>query len=400
MYIKSISIMVLFYIFSLCSFASMEKKPTYIPIFSIDDRINHLTLQSNSNRSESKLTLEDMNFNFDKLNPAEQYLYLMIQANGAQGTVQVAKQYQQIIDYLSQAKTLEPKINQEQLNNFPFINLYKELAQSYASIGQFKKAYNAKNSFTERYDAFLKSERNKHIFDLEEKYETNRKKNINALLNNQTALKALEIRESLNNEVVQRRNIYIVGVLVVIFLLLLIRLLSMNKRTSDLSKEDMLTGVCNRKTLFTYGQNEIKRCIDERIGLCLLAINIDGFKRLNDTHGDYIGDEILKKIGLLGIESMRTRDVFARLEDATFIALLSESSEGEAKAIAQHLKDKFAAFNFNYVGIHQRIEMSVSIVELSESLNNFELLLNTGMNTLYEIKYSGGNNVKVYQQYA
>lgn len=396
MYIKSISIIVLFCIFSVCSFASLEKKPTYIPIFSIDDRIHHLVFQSSSKMLDTKLILKDMNFNFDRLNPAEQYLYLMIQANDAQGI----NQYQQIIDYLSQAKALEPKINQEQLNNFPFINLYKKLAQSYASIGQFKKAYNAKNSFTVKYNVFLKNERNKHIFELEEKYETNRKKNINALLNNQTALKALEISESLNNEIVQRRNIYIVGVLVVIFLLLLIRLLSMNKRTSDLSKEDMLTGVYNRKTLFIYGQNAIKRCIDERIGLCLLAINIDGFKRLNDTHGDYIGDEVLKKIGLLGIESMRARDVFARLEDATFIAILSESSEGEAKAIAQHLKSKFAAFNFNYVGIHQRIEMSVSIVELSESLNNFELLLNTGMNTLYEIKDSGGNNVKVYKQYA
>jgi len=323
----------------------------------------------------------------------------MIQANGVQNTDEVTKPHQQVINYLSQAKALESKINTEQLNRIAFIHLYKKIAHSYAGTGQFKKAYDAKNSFIAKYDTFLKKERNKHIFELEEKYEMNRKKNTHALLNNQSTLKALEISESLNSEVAQRRNIYIVGVLVVIFLLLLVRLFFINKHTSDLSKEDMLTGVRNRKSLFTYGQNLIKRCIDERIGLCLLAINIDDFKRLNDTHGDYIGDEVLKKFALLGIESMRTRDVFARLEDATFIAVLPESTEDEAKAIALHLKAKVGAFNFNYVGIHKKIAMSVSIVELSESLNNFELLLNTGMNTLYEIKDNGGNNVKIYQLY-
>ncbi|WP_077341474.1 GGDEF domain-containing protein [Pseudocolwellia agarivorans] len=385
---------ILAFFYSTNVFAYDESKPSYTPIVSINEKVNQLLIQSESTPLHTELMLKESHIDFLKLNPAEQYLYLMILANIAK----IKNQHNEVITYLLQAQELEPIINEDQLSQLSFLNLYKKLARSYAKVGQFKKAYDANHTYITKYDVFMKSERDKYIFELEDKYETKRKKDINALLNNQTELKALEIDESLHNEILQRRNIYIISFLVFIFLLLLLRLLSMNKRIHELSKEDMLTGARNRKTLFRYGKSAIKRCIENKVGLCLLAVNIDGFKGLNEIHGDYIGDEVLKRFVLLGTESMRTRDIFARLEDATFIIVLPEASEGEAKAIAQHLKEKVAAFNFDYVGIHQQLDISVSIVELSESLNNFELLLNTAMNVLYEMRDGDSNQIKIYQQ--
>ncbi|WP_426358548.1 GGDEF domain-containing protein [Pseudocolwellia sp. HL-MZ19] len=380
--------------FSMGALASEEEEAFYIPIFSLNAKIEKL-IELNELKSATATSLsESLKADFDKLNSAEQYLYLVVQANNTQGI----NQHHQTIDFLLQAKSLEPKINSDQLSRLAFINLYQTLADSYAGIGQFQKAYDAKNTFIAKYDAYLIHERAKHIFSLEEKYETHRKKDINTLLNNQTELKALEIDESLNNEVLQRRNIYIVSFLVLLFIGLLLRLLATNKHFHELSKQDILTGIRNRKTLFRHGKSAIRRCTEARSGLCLFAIKIDNFKLLNDIHGDYIGDELLKKFALLSTESMRTRDILGRLEDATFIAVLPEASIDEAKAIAQHLKAKVAAYKFDYVGIDQQLGMSVGIVELSESLNNFELLLNTAMNVLYEIKDGGGKQIKIYQQ--
>jgi len=391
MRITGLLIVLFFFMLSIHVFANEEQKPSYAPIFSINEGLLALAIESDSKQFNTINALQKLDYT--PLNAAENYLYLMVKANNVEYT------YEQAIDDLLQATALEPQINLDQLTSLPFLNVYKKLAHNYAESEQFKKAYDAKHLFIKKYDTFLKNERKKHIFELEDKYETNRKKNLNVLLNNQTELKALEISESLNNEVLQRRNIYVVSLLVVIFLLLLIRLFTMNKRINDLSKEDMLTGVCNRKTLFKYGQKNVKHCFDEQMPLCLLAINIDYFAQLNNAHGDYIGDEVLKKIALLGIESMRTRDVFSRLEGATFIAVLPGTSEGEAKAIAQHLKDKVAAFSFDYVGIHKQIKLSISIVELSDSLSNFELLLNTGMNILYEMRDMGGDKINVHPKY-
>jgi len=365
---------------SMEALASEEEEAFYIPIFSLNAKIEKL-IELNELKSATAASLsESLKADFEQLNSAEQYLYLVVQANNTQGI------------------ELEPKINEDQLSRLPFINLYQILAESYAGVGQFKKAYDAKNTFIAKYDTYLKNERDKHIFALEEKYETHRKEDMNRLLNNENELKALEIDESLSNEVTTRRNIYIVIFLVLLFIGLLLRLLATNKRFYELSKQDILTGIRNRKTLFRHGKIAINRCIETRSSLCLVAIQIDNFKLLNDIHGDYIGDELLKKFALLSTESMRTRDILGRLEDATFIAVLPEASIDEAKAIAQHLKAKVAAYKFDYVGIDQQLDMSVGIVELSKSLNNFELLLNTAMNVLYEIKDGGGKQIKIYQQ--
>jgi len=376
------------------SAASEENNLLYIPIFSLNKDVKRLTNIKQLPSSSITALLERLKVNYEQLNPAEKYLYIVAQAD----QTYAGKKYLPTINYLLQAKSLEIKINQDQLDRLPFLTLYKTLAESYAKMGQFQKAYDAKNIFITKYDNYSKKQRDKHIFSLEEKYETQRKKDIKKALNNQTELKALEIDELLTNEVEQRRNIYIVIFLVIVFLCLLIRLLIMNKRFYKLSQEDMLTGIKNRRALFRYGKGVIEQSAQSNSSLCILAIKIDNFKLLNDIHGDYIGDELLKKFSSLSAESMRTRDIFGRLEDATFIAILPEVSQGEAKAIAQHLKEKVTAFKFDYVGLDHQLGMSVAIVELSESLNSFELLLNTSMNVLYEIKDEGGNQIRIYPQ--
>lgn len=373
--------------------ANEEENTLYVPIYSLNEEVKKL-IQLNESDSEIAVLLSDnLEANFSELNSAEQYLYLVFRANNTQGV----HQHQQTIDYLLQAKYLEPIINSDQLSRLPFILLYETLAESYEALGHFKEAYDAKEKYIAKYDIYLSNERDKHIFSLEEKYETHRKKDMYTALNNQTELKALEIDQSLTSEVAQRRNIYIVTFLVLVFLFLLIRLLIMNKRFYKLSQEDILTGVTNRITLFQHGESAIRQSIKNNTRLCLLAIKIDDFKFLNDIHGDYIGDELLKKVAALGMEAMRTRDVFGRLEDATFIAILPEVSQDEAKAIAQHLKEKVSAFKLDYLGLDQQLEVSVAIVELSESLNNFELLLNTSIKVLYEIRDAGGKQIRIYQ---
>jgi diguanylate cyclase (GGDEF)-like protein len=363
-------------------------------MFSIDERITNLLIESQSKTYQNSNLLARVKLLSNDANPAEQYILLLVKANLSTGL----RKHHNIIEILDEINVIETNMNPEQLNAQPFIDVYKQRAESYASIGQFKRAYEAKQRFLDKYNAFLLDEKNKHILELETKYETKKKRDINKLLNNQTILKELEINETLSNEVTQRRNIYILGAIALLFIILLARLTVINRRIRNLSKQDMLTGLYNRKTLFRYGKSATNRCISSDQSLCLLAIHIDDFKTINHQYGDYIGDEILKRLATIGKESMRTRDVFARLDDATFIAVLPESTVGEVKAIAQHLKEKFSSVSFNYVGIPQTINLSLGIVELSETLNNFESLLNAGMDVLYHLKDDNGDTISIYNE--
>lgn len=377
---------------------SMAKVPasnSYIPVFSIDEKITLLLEQSESisvNKSNILIQLDKLSVN---ANPAEHYILLLVEANLSSGL----DKHHKIIQLLEGIYVLETQMNSEQLVTQPFIDAYKKLAESYASTGQFKKAYEAKQLFLDKYNSFLLNEKNKQIFELETKYETKKKREIKKLLNNETILKELEINETLSNEVTQRRNLYILTFIGLLFIILLVRLMLVNKRIHNLSKQDMLTGLYNRKTLFRYGKSATLHCTTNNKNLCLLAIHIDDFKTINHQYGDYIGDEILKRLATIGKESMRTRDVFARLDDATFIAVLPESTIGEVKAIAQHVKEKFTAISFNYVGIPQTINVSLGIVELNHSLNNFESLLNAGMDVLYDLKDTSGDKISIYKEH-
>lgn len=371
-----------------------DKQEYFVPIFSINERV--AVLKNLNQLTPYKITraLDELKYGFEHLNPAEQYLYLIAQAY----LLQDPKDSEIKVNYLSQARLLETNMNNDQLHFLPFLTLYPMLSESYAHLGLYKEAYEAKKTYITRYETYLKTSRKKHIFELEEKYETQRKKDINTLLNDQTTLKSLEIEKSLTYEVNQRRNIYIVAFLLSIFAILFIRMFFINKRFKKLSQEDILTGIKNRKTLFKEGRNAINQSIESDLNLCLLAIKIDGFKRLNDAHGDFIGDELLKKVASLGTEVMRMRDVFGRLEDATFVAILPEATKDEAKAIAEHLRDKVEAFNFDYVGIEEHLEVNIGIVELSPSVNNIELLLNMATQVLHDIRDTEGDKVRIYQQ--
>lgn len=388
------AIFITFLMMSYFSYAVTPSSSLYNPIFSIDERIIQLLDKSEEVNTNKKLLLANVHSLFEKANPAEQYLLHLIEANLASGLMK----HQAIINILDEVKNFDNKMNQDQLDSLPFINVFKKRAESYAILGQFEKSYKEKQQFIEKYNNFLLIERNKYIFELEAKYETKKKRDSNQLLSNQTLLKDLEINNSLGNEVTQKRNIYILSALAFLFIVLLVRSIIINKRTRNLSKQDMLTGLYNRKALFSYGEKITKDCLTHNEKLCLLAIHIDHFKKINHQYGDYIGDEVLKKLALIGKESMRNRDVFARLDDATFIAILPESTVGEVKAIAQHIKEKFTSTSFHYIGIPQNLHLSLGIVELNQTYESFESLLHVGMDVLYELKDDDGGRISIYKE--
>ena len=85
---------------------------------------------------------------------------------------------------------------------------------------------------------------------------------------------------------------------------------------------DVLTGLFNRRMLEEYLPQAVKRCKEARIGLCLLMIDVDHFKLLNDTLGHAAGDELLKTIGQLIRSTIREKDLAFRCGGDEFVVQL------------------------------------------------------------------------------
>lgn len=104
------------------------------------------------------------------------------------------------------------------------------------------------------------------------------------------------------------------------------------------SMTDPLTGLGNRR--FLEKQAEIEMARAERSGkpLCLIALDLDHFKRINDTYGHDIGDLVLKEFAKTALDQLREGDVLCRIGGEEFTALLPETSEEQALGVAERLR--------------------------------------------------------------
>jgi len=112
----------------------------------------------------------------------------------------------------------------------------------------------------------------------------------------------------------------------------------LEKKTKHLAQTDGLTGILNRRTFYELLSEEIVRAIKNKMDLSFFMIDIDFFKKINDTYGHLIGDDVLKKLTETVAATIRSRDTFARFGGEEFTVALSSCSIGEAVKLAKKIR--------------------------------------------------------------
>ena len=110
-----------------------------------------------------------------------------------------------------------------------------------------------------------------------------------------------------------------------------------------LAIEDPLTGLYNRRGLFTISQREISRAMRFKRPLSLLFIDIDHFKEFNDRYSYEIGDSVLQIIARCLQENVRDVDLVSRYGGEEFVILLPEMGRADALNAAERLRETIAA---------------------------------------------------------
>ncbi|MEY4933002.1 MAG: hypothetical protein RLZZ403_1322 [Pseudomonadota bacterium] len=111
-----------------------------------------------------------------------------------------------------------------------------------------------------------------------------------------------------------------------------------NEENRRLSVMDPLTGACNRRYLMDLLPREIERAVRYGRPLSLAMCDLDHFKRVNDTHGHMVGDEVLRAAVRVLLEGIRKTDWVARYGGEEFVIVLPETSLGDAHALADDLR--------------------------------------------------------------
>ena len=161
---------------------------------------------------------------------------------------------------------------------------------------------------------------------------------------------------------------------------------------SELSLTDPLTQLHNRRYFEEYLEREISRLGRSGDGLCLLMIDIDDFKALNDSYGHAAGDEFLKQIARVMNESVRETDMLARFGGEEFVVVLDGSEISGAMVLAEKLRTSVAESSF-IIDDSMRPRRATISIGLAKYKGSRTDLFSSADAALYRAKDSGKNCV-------
>ncbi|RJP33650.1 MAG: diguanylate cyclase [Candidatus Omnitrophota bacterium] len=163
-----------------------------------------------------------------------------------------------------------------------------------------------------------------------------------------------------------------------------------------LSQKDALTGLLNRREFTRQLDREFKRALRYGKELSFALIDLDHFKKVNDTYGHLAGDEILRQVSRLCVNSMRDTDIVARFGGEEFAVLFPEQGEkGAMEAIERFRKQiEKEAMIFETQSISVTISAGVSA--LNRNTKDANDLIRKADAALYESKKNGRNQTTLF----
>ena len=156
---------------------------------------------------------------------------------------------------------------------------------------------------------------------------------------------------------------------------------------------DALTGLYNRRYMEVHLQKLLQKNESQKKELCILLLDIDNFKDVNDTYGHGVGDEILKTFAFRLKDNLRSFDLVARLGGEEFVAILPDTTVEMAHFVAERLRRSIAEkpFKCNAPGGALSVRTSVGGAIIESGTHTVPEALDRADKMLYEAKNSGRN---------
>ncbi len=181
----------------------------------------------------------------------------------------------------------------------------------------------------------------------------------------------------------------------------IVRDISENKKTEEellrLAATDPLTGAFNRREFMALAEQESMRAHRYGHPLSIMMLDLDHFKRLNDTYGHAAGDKALQRFTTLCCNALRTCDIFGRWGGEEFVALLPETDAEGASIIAERLRKIVSQNILAYNDQKISLTTSIGIAQYRSGEVAVEGPLGRADTAVYDAKKAGRNRISVYR---
>jgi diguanylate cyclase (GGDEF)-like protein len=161
---------------------------------------------------------------------------------------------------------------------------------------------------------------------------------------------------------------------------------------------DSLTGLYVRRHFYDRLNEELKRSRRYKLKFAFLMLDIDDFKRCNDTYGHMVGDVILKEMARVIKENVREIDIVARYGGEEISLVLPDTAEESARMVAERLRKKIEEHVFRAYDEKLKLTVSVGVSIYPKDAPEAKALIEKADAALYAAKKSGKNVVCEYKK--
>jgi len=178
-----------------------------------------------------------------------------------------------------------------------------------------------------------------------------------------------------------------------IFSLTLMITRRLSNQLEDLAMKDGLTGLINRRYFFIRGLDEVKRTIRYKCPLSVIMLDIDLFKKINDSFGHEAGDKVLMYIASIMQRNIREVDIAARLGGEEFAILVPNTTAEDALVLAERLRHEIETTSSDSLAGKVNVTASIGVASFTEEMTDLDALLRDADTAMYQAKSRGRNRV-------
>lgn len=181
---------------------------------------------------------------------------------------------------------------------------------------------------------------------------------------------------------------------------------TLKERYESLSMVDSLTGLYNRR--FFYEQIAVPFAKNIRYGdpLCLLLLDLDSFKKINDTYGHHAGDKVLIDVADTLKETIRGGDVLARFGGEEFVVAFSNTVDSKGLVFAERIRQLIESLSWNFGGQEVKVTASIGIccvlcqksTQDKRDEHSIDTYIHYADLAMYAAKKRGKNQVVIFNQ--
>jgi len=165
-------------------------------------------------------------------------------------------------------------------------------------------------------------------------------------------------------------------------------------RIRELATRDELTGLINRRHMQELMQQEHQRCVRSGQTFCMAMIDMDHFKRINQAHGNTVGDDVLRALAQEALRHVRVSDVLARWGGGKLVLMMSDTRAGLARGGLDRLRERIADRPLRDGAHPLRVTVSAGLAE-HHAGESVAQTLDRAETALRDAKNSGRNRIAV-----